>query len=618
MAWTGISNTVPQYEENGIAASGFYIKFYASGTVTPIPMAIDSTGATTLAKCVLSTEGYPLNGSSAVFIPHIDQLYKIILYRNATDADADTTANAVWIVDSLSPVLNNETTFDSLTNFVLEEAVLNDVVISTALVDGQAFDVKERTDGNKGGGLWDVVLTSTVTPNTFNIVLCTGIPTLSLVLRIDKFVDPAQLGASSVGSSHTQFAHAWTLGKTLKPSPGTYNFSASVTIPDQGQIVSDTYKYGEVRLMADSGVDIFLVSPSAISFFNTIKGITFGANAGTTSVGIKGSAEYTSVLWIEGNHFDVSLNKAIEGNFINMTSRNNNIGYFGSPTNMTVGYEITGVAGVREANHNQFWNDRFININGDGVKITEGWNASFHGCDFEVLNGHATNIAGGFGVNYYACWTEKCGNLSTADGIFKFTSGTSGIFVVNFFGGLNQVNVANNTQVFDEGGSLIINLHGVTFGGLASGSFALGNGLTKFRLSNDSYYPGGFSDFSVPRIVRDGATEYTTFNEISSAASGFAKTLKNDNASNTGTIQGLESTRAASGAYNFLIGRSDVDGTPVVQHQLTGNGKGLHKGGIGVGNSAAATTPGSVTKKVEIFDMAGASLGFIAVYGSIS
>lgn len=40
--------------------------------------------------------------------------------------------------------------------------------------------------------------------------------------------------------------------------------------------------------------------------------------------------------------------------------------------------------------------------------------------------------------------------------------------------------------------------------------------------------------------------------------------------------------------------------------------------GLGVGNSAAATTLGSVTKKIEIFDTAGASLGFIPVYGSIT
>jgi len=40
--------------------------------------------------------------------------------------------------------------------------------------------------------------------------------------------------------------------------------------------------------------------------------------------------------------------------------------------------------------------------------------------------------------------------------------------------------------------------------------------------------------------------------------------------------------------------------------------------GLGVGNSANATTPGTVTKKIEIFDVAGASLGFIAVYDAIT
>lgn len=41
-------------------------------------------------------------------------------------------------------------------------------------------------------------------------------------------------------------------------------------------------------------------------------------------------------------------------------------------------------------------------------------------------------------------------------------------------------------------------------------------------------------------------------------------------------------------------------------------------GNLGVGNSAAATTPGTITKKIEIFDASGTSLGFIAVYDSIT
>lgn len=177
MSWTPISNTVPQYEDAGVAASGFFLKFYASGTTTPISMATDSTGGTLLAKAQLSTEGYPLNGSSAVFIPHIDRKYKIALFRNTADADANNLGNAVWPVDLLFPVITNDTLF------TLDFDTLNDAVIDTFLLDGQVAQIKERTSGNGGGTIWDVVLSSTVTENTFNIVQCTGVPTLSLVIR---------------------------------------------------------------------------------------------------------------------------------------------------------------------------------------------------------------------------------------------------------------------------------------------------------------------------------------------------------------------------------------------------------------------------------------------------
>lgn len=40
--------------------------------------------------------------------------------------------------------------------------------------------------------------------------------------------------------------------------------------------------------------------------------------------------------------------------------------------------------------------------------------------------------------------------------------------------------------------------------------------------------------------------------------------------------------------------------------------------GLGVGNSASATTLGTVTKKMEVFDSGGNSLGFVPIYGSIT
>lgn len=57
---------------------------------------------------------------------------------------------------------------------------------------------------------------------------------------------------------------------------------------------------------------------------------------------------------------------------------------------------------------------------------------------------------------------------------------------------------------------------------------------------------------------------------------------------------------------NSFVGDVDVDG------------KVFAVDGIGVGNSAAAATPDTVVKKIEVFDEAGASLGFIAVYDAIT
>ena len=52
--------------------------------------------------------------------------------------------------------------------------------------------------------------------------------------------------------------------------------------------------------------------------------------------------------------------------------------------------------------------------------------------------------------------------------------------------------------------------------------------------------------------------------------------------------------------------------------RLLTNVKFCATGGIGVGNSAAATTPGTVTKKMEVFDASGVSLGFVAIYDAIT
>ena len=81
-------------------------------------------------------------------------------------------------------------------NAVKNKPTLDVAVVATNLVVGDAINVAERTTGNGGGAMWDAVLANTVTTNGDDIVLCTGVPTLALVLRAS--VDDGDLIRSSM------------------------------------------------------------------------------------------------------------------------------------------------------------------------------------------------------------------------------------------------------------------------------------------------------------------------------------------------------------------------------------------------------------------------------------
>lgn len=83
----------------------------------------------------------------------------------------------------------------STTGLVRNFDELSSAVTSLTLFNGDACNIKERTTGNGGGAIWDAVLASTVTANTFNIVQCTGVPALALVLR-----SPTMLSAGATDS----------------------------------------------------------------------------------------------------------------------------------------------------------------------------------------------------------------------------------------------------------------------------------------------------------------------------------------------------------------------------------------------------------------------------------
>lgn len=98
MTWFPIAFLPPQIVSVNGPYSGGILQAYAAGTSTPIAMATDDTGATTLAFTTLNAAGNPVS-SGAVFIPYIDQNYKLVLYPNA--AAQASQSGAVWTVDNI-------------------------------------------------------------------------------------------------------------------------------------------------------------------------------------------------------------------------------------------------------------------------------------------------------------------------------------------------------------------------------------------------------------------------------------------------------------------------------------------------------------------------------------
>jgi hypothetical protein len=123
MTWSPVSGTAIQYfrTAGGVSASDYWIKFYAAGTTTPIYMATTSAGSTQLAKARLNSQGYVRSEASedSIFIPHVEQDYKIVLYPNSADADNNT--NAVWSIDNIATAalasqVNLDAFIDALAN----------------------------------------------------------------------------------------------------------------------------------------------------------------------------------------------------------------------------------------------------------------------------------------------------------------------------------------------------------------------------------------------------------------------------------------------------------------------------------------------------------------------
>jgi hypothetical protein len=228
--------------------------------------------------------------------------------------------------------------------------------------------------------------------------------------------------------------------------------------------------------------------------------------------------------------------------------------------------------------------------------------------------------------NYWdGIMVSKGADRTTVTGNTVTEVGQTGIFVE----ACTNLVVSGNTIIGNQ-------LHGIEVdgtGGTGSGAAITGNSVTD---CNGNINVVRFHDVSIVgnRVANTSASNASTCIAINTGASRVTVVGNHVNqahltfpavwaedGSKQGTVAATEVTVAANEVVAG-VPYSLPAAVAVLQRsaagQFTVNGQLIVTKGLGVGNSAVATTPGAVVRKIEVFSSTGVSLGFIPVYKTIS
>lgn len=206
-----------------------------------------------------------------------------------------------------------------------------------------------------------------------------------------------------------------------------------------------------------------------------------------------------------------------------------------------------------------------------------------YGEHYYITNGHFEGVPGTIVVPSDATWIQGC----------YFEDIKAGKYVVDGGGGRDQY---------------LVYLIGNKFGGTTGNQF--NNAGNYVYMANR-----GVTISGVNGGLSMGVHDSTIAQQVAATAiaqiwsnTGYAGELRlNQSGVRTWTLRNT----ATSGILQF-------DNGDPLRVSLLADGKLIANVGLGVGNSAAATTPGNVVKKIEVFDASGNSLGFLAVYDGIT
>lgn len=264
MAYYPISLFLPQWHVDGVPASGYILKAYQDGTSTLLQMATDNTGGTLVNSVALNSQGYPATSPGGViFIPHVDQGYKLALYP--TQAAADANSGAVWTIDNLTPYSiianfgfsNNTMTSTNANGDIIldpngtgvirlnatthiEALYLNGVQITAPTVSG--FVSGSRMYLSEDGAVTTptITVTTDVTENSFESVGPTGSGATNIWTPMDSIPSGARLAIikiiGSVTSDGVDRVVALTVKTRMTGTSNDGNYSLSLMF---GTVVDD-------------------------------------------------------------------------------------------------------------------------------------------------------------------------------------------------------------------------------------------------------------------------------------------------------------------------------------------------------------------------------------------
>lgn len=212
--------------------AGYWVKFYEQGTTTPKSMATDAAGGTLLAQAEISSGGVVPIGfikttGSAIFIPYVDGAYDQWLFPTEQEAIDNNTTNAIQLADNIiAPSLAGAGA----------TAIQEDTVLLMTINNNKAYEVddvvvtKEFAVGAGGGGVYDVVLTSSVIPNTFNVIIGVTDALISFVLREKAALTFEEVGSVGTVDEAALIANVFSRaqGKTIKGLNGKTYVSSLV------------------------------------------------------------------------------------------------------------------------------------------------------------------------------------------------------------------------------------------------------------------------------------------------------------------------------------------------------------------------------------------------------